>query len=97
MEEILKDINTQVLETKYVINLGQLLKIMLEIKRYIFKLVMYVPPVQLEHVQPKPTYATMVIDYQMVVIQVQVGKNFINDVLINGCSRINIIINNLIV
>jgi hypothetical protein len=32
LEEILKDINTQVLETKYVINLGQLLKIVLKIK-----------------------------------------------------------------
>ncbi len=32
LEEILKDINIQVLETKYVINLGQLLKIVLDIK-----------------------------------------------------------------
>jgi hypothetical protein len=32
LEEILKDIHTQVLETKYVINLGQLLKIVLDIK-----------------------------------------------------------------
>jgi hypothetical protein len=37
LEDILRDINTQVLETKYVINLGQLLKIVLNIKRYIFK------------------------------------------------------------
>jgi len=31
----------------------------------------------------------------MVVIQVQVGKNFIDDVLIDGGSKINIIIENL--
>jgi hypothetical protein len=31
----------------------------------------------------------------MVVIQVQVGKNFINDVLIDGGSRVNIITKNL--
>ncbi len=60
LEEILKDINTQVLEIKYVINLGQLLKIMPNIKRYIFKLVTYVPPMQLELIQPKPTYEQLV-------------------------------------
>jgi len=37
LEEILKDINTQVLEIKYVLNLGQFLKIVLDIKRYIFE------------------------------------------------------------
>ncbi len=42
VEEIMKNINTQVLETKYVINLGQFLKIMPDIKRYIFKLVKFV-------------------------------------------------------
>jgi hypothetical protein len=31
----------------------------------------------------------------MVVIQVQVGKNFIDDVLIDGGFRVNIIIKNL--
>jgi hypothetical protein len=35
LENILKDINIQVLETKYVINLGKLLKIVLNIKKYI--------------------------------------------------------------
>jgi hypothetical protein len=34
----------------------------------------------------------MVVDHQMVVIQVQVGKNFIDDVLIDG---VNINIENL--
>jgi hypothetical protein len=37
----------------------------------------------------------MAIDHQMVVIQVQVGKNFIDDVLIDGGFGINIIIKNL--
>jgi hypothetical protein len=39
LEESMKNINTQVLEIKYVINLGQFLKIMPDIKRYIFKLI----------------------------------------------------------
>jgi hypothetical protein len=42
LEEILKDINIHVLETKYVINLGQLLRIVSHIKRYILKSVKYV-------------------------------------------------------
>jgi hypothetical protein len=40
--------------------------------------------IHLEHVQPKLAFVAMVIDHQMVVIQVHVGKNFIDDVLING-------------
>jgi hypothetical protein len=39
LEEILRDINTQILETKYVINLGQLLKIVLHTNIYILKLI----------------------------------------------------------
>jgi hypothetical protein len=37
LEEILRNISTQVLETKYVINLGQLLRIVPNIKWYIFR------------------------------------------------------------
>jgi hypothetical protein len=35
LEEIMKDINTQVLETKYTLNLGQSLQIIPDIKCYI--------------------------------------------------------------
>ncbi len=90
MEEILRNINTQVLETKYVINLGQLLKIVLYIKQYIFKLVKF-----LQLVQPKHAHVQVAIDHQMVMIHVHVGKNFIDDVLIDGGSRVNIITKNL--
>jgi hypothetical protein len=37
----------------------------------------------------------MAIDHQMAIIQVQVGKKYINDVLIDGGSKVNIIIENL--
>jgi hypothetical protein len=37
----------------------------------------------------------MTIDHQMVMTQVQVGKNFIDDLLIDGGSRVNIITKNL--
>ncbi len=65
MEEILTDISAQVLETKYVINLGQLLKFVLDIKRYIFKLIKFV-----QLVQPELAFATMVIDHQKIYLNV---------------------------
>jgi hypothetical protein len=37
------------------------------------------------------------IDHQMAIVQVQVGKNFIDDVLIDGGFEVNINIENLIV
>jgi hypothetical protein len=69
--------------------LGQLLWLILDIKRYIFNLVPSKPTL------PKPTITSITIDHQMVVIQFQVGKNFIEDVLINGGFRISIIIEKL--
>jgi hypothetical protein len=35
--------------------------------------------------------STIVIDNHMVVIQVQIGKNTVEDVLLDGCSKVNII------
>ncbi len=50
--------------------------------------------------QPEPIHleiacVTIIIDHHMVVIQVQVDKNFIDDVLNDGGSGVNIIIENL--
>jgi hypothetical protein len=95
LEEILKVINTQVLETKYVINLEQVLKIVSNIKQYIFKFVKSIQSIQLEPIQPKHTYAIVAIGHQMAMTQVQVGKSFIDDVLIDGGSKVNIMIENL--
>ncbi len=44
---------------------------------------------------PELTITLIAIDHQMVVIQVQVGKNFIEDVLIDGGFGINLIIKQL--
>jgi len=49
-----------------------------------FKPVKLVQSMQPELVHLKPTCVIVAIDHQRVVIQVQVGKNFINVVLING-------------
>jgi hypothetical protein len=62
----------------------------LNIKWYIFKLVKFIQPIQ-----PKLVNAIMAIDHQTVVTQIQVGKNFIDDVLIDGRYGVNIIIENL--
>jgi hypothetical protein len=68
LEEILKGISIQVLETKYTINLGQLLKIIPNITRYIFKLVKIIQSIQPKHVYLKPTCALVAIDHQMAII-----------------------------
>jgi hypothetical protein len=39
---------------------------------------------------------TIKADYQIVVIQVQVGKNIVEDFLLDGGANVNIIIENLI-
>jgi hypothetical protein len=41
-------------------------------------------------------FNTIEVDNQMAVIQVQVGKNIIKDVLLDGGASVNIITNNLI-
>jgi hypothetical protein len=78
LEEILKDLSKQVLETKYTLNLGQLLQVILNIKCYILNLIPSKPTLL------KLAIALVTIDHQMVVIQVQVGKNFIENVLQDG-------------
>ncbi len=78
------------------IKFRQLLKIMSEIKRYIFKLVKPFQSIQPKHIQPKPACVIVDIDHQMVMIQVQIGKNFIHDVLIDGGFGVNIITENII-
>jgi hypothetical protein len=59
-------------------NLGQLLRIIPNIKCYIFNSLPSKPTL------PKPTIASIAIDHQMAVIHVQVGKNLIEDVLLDG-------------
>jgi hypothetical protein len=56
-----------------------------DIKRYILNLVPSKPTLL------EPTIASIAIDHQMAIIHVQVGNNFIEDVLLDGGSRINII------
>jgi hypothetical protein len=50
---------------------------------------------QHEPIQSEPTCAIVVINHWKAIIQVQVGKNFIDDVLIDKGSKVNIIIENV--
>jgi hypothetical protein len=59
------------------------------IKCYIFRRVPSKP------VLPEAIVASIAIDHHMVMIQVQVRKNLIEDVLLDGDSRVNIIMEKL--
>jgi len=58
----LRNINKQVLETKYTLNLGQLLWVILDIKRYVFNLVPSKPTLL------ESAIASIAIDHQMAII-----------------------------
>ncbi len=94
------DIGKQMLETSYTLNLGQLFKIALELKRYLWQ---KLKPEKIQNVSITTTdkqvcfsilevgTTIVVINNYMIVIQVQVGKNTIEDVLLDGGARVNII------
>jgi hypothetical protein len=88
------------LETSYILNLGQFLKIAPELKRYLWQ------KLKLEKIQnmsrtttkkqvnslvPEVGITVVAIDNHMVVIQVLIRKNTIGDVLLDGGFGINII------
>jgi hypothetical protein len=88
------------LETCYTLNLGQLLKINLELKRYFWH------KLKLEKIQnvnktttdkqvgslvPEVGTTHASIDNHVAIIQVEIGKNTIEDVLLDEGSGINII------
>ncbi len=87
--------------------LSQLLKIALDLKKYMWqKLKLEKPNIATKQIS-KPSVATIVgthfelditiikINNQMTVIQVQLGKNIVEHVLINGKANVNTIIENL--
>jgi len=84
----------------YTLNLGQLLKIIHELKRYLWQ---KLKPEKIQNVSKKtiekqvcsliPEVKTTVvtIDNHMEIIQVQIGKNTIEDVLLDGGFGVNIV------
>ncbi len=100
VEDIFLDIGKQMLETSYTLNLGQLLKIALELKRYIWQKLKLNKIQNVSKTTTKKEVGFLVsevgkttraINNHMVIIQVQIGKNTIEDVLLDGGSWANII------
>jgi hypothetical protein len=94
----------QILETSYTLSLGQLLKIAPDLKRYLWqKLKLRItqnlnkttPNKQVGSSIPKVGTIAVTIDNHMAVIQVQIGKNTIEDVLLDGGFGVNIITEHL--
>jgi hypothetical protein len=95
------------LETTYTQRLGQLLKITPNLMKYMWHKVKLEKANITTKVISEPSVAIMIethfeiditiikVDNQMVVIQVQVGKNIGEDVLLDGGTSVNIIIENL--
>ncbi len=100
VKEIFLDIAKQMLETSHTLNLGHLLKITPKLKKYIWQ---KLKPKKIQNVSkttivkqvgslvPEVGIVAVTIDNHMVVIQVQIGKNTIEDVLLDRDSGINII------
>jgi hypothetical protein len=92
------------LETSYTFSLKQLLKIALELNKYFWQ---KLKPKKIQNVSktttkkqvgysvPKVRTTTITINNHMAVIQVQIGKNTIEDVLLDGGFKVNIIIKQL--
>ncbi len=92
------------LETTYTLSLGQLLKIAPNLKKYMWQKLKQKKPNIITKVILEPIVAIVVdthskvdivatkVDDQMSVIQMEVGKNIVEDVLINGGASVNNII-----
>jgi hypothetical protein len=100
VKEIFLDIGKQMLETSYNLNLGQLFKITLELKKYLWQklklekihnLSTATAKKQVDFLGPKVRTTIITIDNHMAVIQVQIGNNTIEYVLLDGGSKVNII------
>jgi hypothetical protein len=99
LEKIFLDIGKEMLETSYTLNLRELFKIAPKLKRYLWQ---KLKPKKTQNVNksttkkkvgssiPKVRITTITIDH-MATIQVQIGNNTIEDVLLDGNSRVNII------
>ncbi len=78
VEEIFQDISIQMLETSYTLNLRQLLKMALELKRYLWKKMKLDQPFVILEV----AIVIITTNNHIVIIQIQIGKNTIEDVLL---------------
>jgi hypothetical protein len=104
VKEIFLDIGKQMLETSYTLNLRQLLKITPTLKKYLWQ---KLKPEKIQNVSkaatkkqvgysvPEVGIVLVLIYNHMAIIQVQIRKNTIEDELLDGGSRVNIIMEQL--
>ncbi len=91
---VLEDITQQLLETKYTLILGKLFKIVLDLRQYV--MTNLAPKRRIvTALRPNLVITSMMIDLHMVVIQVHVGKNMVEDVLLDGRCCVNIMMEEL--
>ncbi len=107
MEQIFQDINKQMLEKTYTLRLGQILKMVPNLKNYMWQnLKLEELNIAIKQIlEPSVTIVvethyeldttSIKVDNQIVVIQIQMGKNIVEDVLIDGRASVNIIIENV--
>jgi hypothetical protein len=100
IKQIFLDISKQMLETNYTLNLKKLLKITPKLKRYLWQKMKLEKTLNVNKATidkqvcfsvPEVGTTIVAIDNHMVVIQVQVEKNTIEDVVLDGSFGINII------
>ncbi len=108
MEHIFQNINKQIQETTYTLRLCQLLKIALDLNKSMWQKLNPKKPNIFTKMISEPNVATMIethfkvdttsieIDNQMIVVQAHVGKNIVEDVLLDGRVSVNIITENVI-
>ncbi len=81
------------MENKCTLTLGQFFNLTLDLMKYVF---FKLSPIMLiKNLVSNPTIILVIVDLQMVVIQVQIGKNIVEDVLLDSGFGVNIIIEEL--
>jgi hypothetical protein len=91
---VLQEIDQQLLSSKHILTFGQLMHLALDLKQYVVSKVS--PNSQPTHPQAPPfDVRSVIINPHMVVILVHVGKNLMEDVMLDGGSSVNIIIKDL--
>ncbi len=91
---VLEEIGHQLLKSKHMLMLGQLFNIFLNLKQYV--ITMFSPDKKnITTIRPNSVITLVVINLHMVVIQIHVGKNIIEDVLLDGGYNVNIMMEEL--
>jgi hypothetical protein len=79
---VLEEISQQLLESKHTFTLGQLFKILPNLKLYVAAKII-LGRKNIIVIKPNPIITLVAIDLHMIMIHVQVGKNIVKDVLLD--------------